>query len=547
MLAAPAQASTGAFQRAWGKDVVAGGPTGFEVCTSASACKTGEEGAFGGELGESQGVAVDAAGNLYSIDRTHLRVDKYGPSGTWQRSWGKDVVGGGTTGFEVCTAAAACKEGELGEAGGEFNSPGGIAVGSGGLVYVADSGNNRVQVFDSSGGFERTWGNGVDGGSGFAVCSQAESCVAGAPGGLGGEMSGPVGIATDAAGNVYVGDVYRIQKFASTGDWQLAWGKDVVAGAPTDFEVCYDATECQSGLSGGLGGELNFPNGLATDSSDRVYVAEPLNHRIQRYDSAGGWQRAWGKDVVAGGSAGFEVCTAAASCKSGISGGLGGELDFPKSVTVDGSGKVYVADTSNDRVQRFDAAGGFERAWGADVVAGGSAGFEICTAAPLCQAGGSDAGLGGHLNNPSGVGATAAGILFVADSDNHRVQRFGDPPPPPPPSHPTRGPASNEFQIGKLKRKLLTVTVPGPGVVAVLDVADQAAAGRAIALAAKKRLKPSSATATAAGDVKVKLKLTKAAKRKLKRKGKAKVNAAVTFTPDGGTAGTQTKKLKVKK
>ena len=97
---------------------------------------------------------------------------------------------------------------------------------------------------------------------------------------------------------------------------------------------------------------------------------------------------------------------------------------------------------------------------------------------------------------------------------------------------------SDSFTIGKLKGKKLSVDVPGPGTVQVKD-----------ASASKKKLllKPSSATASGAGTVKVTLKLTKTAKEKLKKKGKVKVRAAITFTPTGGSANSQTKALKVKK
>jgi hypothetical protein len=111
-------------------------------------------------------------------------------------------------------------------------------------------------------------------------------------------------------------------------------------------------------------------------------------------------------------------------------------------------------------------------------------------------------------------------------------------PPPPPPPGGAVTPPSNEFTIGKVKGKKVSVDVPGPGKVDVKD-----------ANAAKKKLllKPSSATASGAGTIQVALKLTKTAKKKLKRKGKVKVKAAITFTPTGGTATSQAKALRVKK
>jgi hypothetical protein len=99
-------------------------------------------------------------------------------------------------------------------------------------------------------------------------------------------------------------------------------------------------------------------------------------------------------------------------------------------------------------------------------------------------------------------------------------------------------PPNNEFTIGKLKGTKLSLTVPGAGGVEAKD---------ASAKKSKQMLKPSSATASGAGTVKLTLKLNKAGSKELKRKHKVKVNAAITFTPTGGTANTETKKLTVKK
>jgi hypothetical protein len=109
---------------------------------------------------------------------------------------------------------------------------------------------------------------------------------------------------------------------------------------------------------------------------------------------------------------------------------------------------------------------------------------------------------------------------------------------PPPGGGGGPAPPSNEFGIGNVKGKKVELTVPGAGAIGVRDAAD-----------AKKKLllKPSSATASGAGTVQVTLKLTKTAKKTLKKKGKVKVKAAITFTPTGGNASSQTKSLKVKK
>jgi uncharacterized protein (DUF2147 family) len=431
VFAAPAHPASGTWERAWGKDAVAGGGTGFEVCTVAASCKQAGAGVRGGEFAAPQGIATDAAGNVYVADMSNNRIQEFDSSGNWERAWGKDVVAGGGTGFEVCTVAANCKQGAIGGLGGELNSPSDVATDPAGNVYVADAENERIQKFDSSGNWERAWGKDVDSGvgTGFEVCTLAASCKQGTTGGLGGEFSGLGafgGMAADPAGNVYVTDQNeRVQKFDSSGNWERAWGKDVDSGGGTGFEVCTVAASCKQGTTGGLGGELSKPTDVATDPAGNVYVVD-INSRVQKFDLSGNWERAWGKDVVAGGGTGFEVCTVAASCKQGTSGGLAGEFSGPYGVAADSVGNVYVVDMGNERIQAFDSAGNWERAWGKDVLTGGGFGFEICTTAASCKAG-IAGGLGGELSrNFFNAAADAAGNIYVSDSGNQRIQKYAE-------------------------------------------------------------------------------------------------------------------------
>src|SRR6266540_3730414 len=290
-----------------------------------------------------------------------------------------------------------------------------------GALYFAVTGSAQA----ASGTWDRAWGKDVvaTGGVDFEICTVAADCKAGSVGGLGGELNGPAGAGTDAAGNVYVADTFnhRIEKFDSSGSFLRAWGKDVASAGPgntgTGFEICVAANgdTCQAGTGGGLGGELNGPNGVATDAAGNVYVADLTNHRIEKFDSSGGFLRAWGKDVVTGGGTGFEICTVAADCKSAApSSGLGGEFNGPSSVAIDAAGNVYVADASNNRIQKFDSSSSFLRAWGKDVASAGpgdtGTGFEVCVAAngDTCKAG-TTGGLGGEFNNPKLKGTAEAG------------------------------------------------------------------------------------------------------------------------------------------
>ncbi len=220
----------------------------------------------------------------------------------------------------------------------------------------------------ADGTFERTWGKNVDsgGGTGFEICTVAASCQGGSEGVLGGELSSPFGIATDSQGNVYVADIsrHRIQKFDSSGTFLRTWGRDVDQGGGTGFEVCTAAASCKAGIQGALGGELSFPQGVATDPQGNVYVVDFFNDRIQKFDSSGTFLRTWGKNVDQTGGTGSEVCVVAASCQAGTDGALGGELANPSSLAADAQGNVYVGEVINQRIQKFDSSGAFLRAWG---------------------------------------------------------------------------------------------------------------------------------------------------------------------------------------
>ena len=87
--------------------------------------------------------------------------------------------------------------------------------------------------------------------------------------------------------------------------------------------------------------------------------------------------------------------------KWGVKSGTGnGQFNFPYGVATDGSGNVYVSDTNNNRVQKFDASGTFLTAWG--------------------SYGSGD----GQFVYPSGVATDGSGNVYVVDTGNDRIQKF---------------------------------------------------------------------------------------------------------------------------
>jgi DNA-binding beta-propeller fold protein YncE len=305
---------------------------------------------------------VDTRGDVYVADRNNHRIQKFTRDGRFIASWGR-------------------AGGMPGTGDGEFNRPHGVATDLNGNVYVADTTNHRVQKLTSAGRFIAKWGrNGGDGSAGTGD----------------GEFNDVRDVAVDAAGGVYTVEEanHRAQKFTSTGRFVARWGRNGGDG------------------SAGAGpGEFDQPRGIGVDRAGEVYVAEKRNHRVQRFTSSGAFVTRWGKGGGAGG--GDEAIGVAP-----------GEFNLPYDVTVDPRGDVYVADTSNTRVQKFTRLGRFLASFGRP-------------------------GFGnGEFHDPYGVVADCRGNVYVTDEDNSRVQKFGDRAVPPPPCLP-------ELTLGRPSREIV--------------------------------------------------------------------------------------------
>jgi DNA-binding beta-propeller fold protein YncE len=435
---------------------------------SVPLAQVGSLGSGAGQLSSPRGLAIDTAGNLYVADAANQRISVFGSDGTFIHAfgWGVDT---GASAFEVCTTASTCQAGLSGGGAGQLDSPNAVALDGAGNLYVAEIGNDRISVFSTDGpSFTRAFGFGVDtGAAAFEVCTTATGCQAGVSGGDAGQLANPTGVVLDSAGDVFVSDGSnnRISVFGTSGpSFTRAYGWGVDTGASA-FEVCTMATNCQAGLLGGGAGQLSGPAGPALDGAGGLYVPEPVNRRISVFDTTGStFTRALGWGVDTGASA-FEVCTTASTCQGGSNGGGAGQFDFPRAATLDGAGGLYVAEQSNNRVSVFDTTGpSFTRAFGFGVDTGASA-FEVCTTASTCQVGLSGSGVG-QLNSPFGAVTDPCDAVWVADTNNGRLQRFGEPsclPASPSPSvPPAAAPAATanplcaplRTRLKKLKRRL---------------------------------------------------------------------------------------------
>jgi len=245
--------------------------------------------------------------------------------------------------------------------------PGGLAFDATGDLFIADTGDNVILEVNLAGIVSAVAGTGAQGfgGDGGAATSA--------------QLDSPVGVAVDSAGNIYIADSHnnRIRK-VSGGKISTIAGTGVV-GYSGDGAAAATAT-------------LSYPTALAVDSNGNIYIADTNNHCIREIS-------------------GTTINTVAGNGSPSYSGDgnpakLAG-LDSPYGVAVDSAFNIYIGDTHNQRVRMVTFATG-----------------KISTIAGTGVKGFNGDGLAttAELALPSGVAVGATGIVYVADSDNHRIR-----------------------------------------------------------------------------------------------------------------------------
>jgi DNA-binding beta-propeller fold protein YncE len=271
-----------------------------------------------------------------------------------------------------------------------LNGPTDVVVDADGNIFVADSENDRIQVFDRTGLFLRMWGGFGDRVGQFNF--------------NGFDSSGFGTIEVDGRGNVFVGDTFnfRIQRFDREGRFVTAWSAmdkegtqllSAVYGVAVDNRgnvyamdtrrneiIKFDLEGEPLARWGGRGAgeeQLDNPGQISVDSDGILYVADCGNNRIQLFGSEGEFMSKWGEP------------------------GAGeGRFDCPNDVAVAPDGVIYVADDGNDRIQVFDHEGDFLFTWGST----GSGDYEF--------------------SGPAAVAVGDDGRIYVVDHLNDRVQVF---------------------------------------------------------------------------------------------------------------------------
>lgn len=329
--------------------------------------------AFGGDGGIStlskvnapNGIAIDAAGNIYIADHDNNRIRKISTTGTIST-----IAGTGFGGY------LASQDGGPATAAW-IKWPIGIAVDASGNVFFSDYGNNIIRKISTSGTITTIGGipgsipsYGGDGGPATAA-----------------NLGNAWGVAVDAAGNVLVADAlnHRVRKInTTTGIISTIAGMGFVGFAGDGGAAT--AAACR----------LNEPTGVAVDGAGNIYIADNANNRVRKINTAGIISTIAGVGLPYGYAGDGGPATVA-------------RLYYPKAIAADNPGNVYICDWNNSVIRKINTSGTITTLAGTGV-----SGYS----------GDGSAAISAQLDHPLGLAVRSDGDVFVGDAANNRVRRI---------------------------------------------------------------------------------------------------------------------------
>jgi sugar lactone lactonase YvrE len=292
------------------------------------------------------GIAVDRRGNVYVADGGESnRIRRLTPEGR------VETVAGSTEGFADGNASEA-----------RFNTPSGIAIDRAGNLLIADTSNNRIRKLSADGRTVSTIAG--SGAAGFTDGSASEA-----------EFNGPIGIAVDKHGNVFVADSYN----------------DKIREISADGTVTTVAGGALPGYADGQAASTLFdtPCGVAVDETGNIFVVDTGNRAIRKITPQG------------------DVSTVAGGMNEHRDAATDGEVHYarPVGIAITHDGFLFVSDEES-RVSVITPEGE------AKYYAGWEPGFL------------DEVGFYARFNRLAGIAVDRRGTLYVADGDNYLIREL---------------------------------------------------------------------------------------------------------------------------
>lgn len=295
--------------------------------------------------------------------------------------------------------------GGFGTKAGKLKQPFGITIDKTGNIYIANTGNNRIDVYNSNHDFKKSITNS--------------------------RFKKPTGVAIDGSGNIYISDCFtdRIYKYSKHYKFIKSWG----GSATVTDTILEDSSALRKTYS-----KFNCPISLTTDNDNNIFVADMYNNRIQKFTSNGKYLLSFGSKASTSDSQLFLSTRTGVEPKTTFNlpsaltfkddklfvvdsinnrvqvfdsdgkfikqfGGIGnimGRFKLPSSVAVDTDGNIYIAEFKGNKITVFNKYYQFKTKWGGKGI--GNMEFEGIT----------------------GLAVDKDGFVYVSDYGNHRVKKF---------------------------------------------------------------------------------------------------------------------------
>jgi DNA-binding CsgD family transcriptional regulator/streptogramin lyase len=314
------------------------------------------------QLDRPVSLAFDKAGNLYVADSTH-QLNAGGVREPYTRIRRIDRTGNIQT---IAGGGSANPDATDNALAVHLTSDGFIAIDPSDVIYVSQRNDPCCAQFVAA----------IDSGLRFRLIAGSFVGKAGYAGdggpAAGAKLNQPFGIALDSSGGVYIADARNNVIRQVRRDGTI----DTVAG---------NGTRGYSGDGGNpKSAELFAPIGVAISPDGSLFIADTNNHRVRRIDHGGNIVAFAGSGRAAFGGDGGPATAA--------------DLNLPTGLAFDSAGNVYIADSGNNRVRKVSPNGTIT------TIAGD--------------------GTPGVLAAPSAVVVGPSGLLFITDTDNHRVVKL---------------------------------------------------------------------------------------------------------------------------